>query len=107
MESAMRASVRMFRRIVSLVVVSAALSCGTANRGQAPTHSTRIKDSAPEQIAAQRAASRRIDPELDDDRMELDAAREHKRRQEERRRPPTEWSPPADLRRVRGEKVAK
>ena len=59
-----------------------ALSCATApKRAESPP---RMKDSAPEKVAAQRAAAaHELQLEQDDERWGIDAARERKQQQDE------------------------
>lgn len=65
-----------------MALVLLALGCASGPRPQAET-AARVKDSAPERIAAQRAAVRGLDLEQDDQRWGFEAARERRRRQDQ------------------------
>jgi len=63
------------------------LSCATAPK-RAESSPPRMKDSAPEKVAAQRAgAAHELQLEQDDERWGIEAARERKRQQEEAKPP--------------------
>jgi hypothetical protein len=75
------------------------LACAGAQRGgPASPGPARIKDSAPEKIAAQRAGDRNLDAEAEERRWGFEAARERRRlADEERRRARREPSGPVDV----------
>ena len=72
---------RALQRVVSLIAVALlplAAGCAGSPRPH-PETSARVKDSAPEKIAAQQAAARGLDLERDDERWGVEAARERRR----------------------------
>jgi hypothetical protein len=74
------------RRVVQALLLAGAFSltasCATAPKPRDPA--ARAKDSAPEKIAAQRAAGPRgFQTEAEDERWGIEAARERKRRTDE------------------------
>ena len=80
----MRYLPRRLSRLVTIAIALVALGCaGTPS--PRPETSARVKDSAPEKIAAQRAAVRGLDLERDDERWGIEAARERKRAQEQKK----------------------
>jgi hypothetical protein len=78
-------------------------ACASAPRPEATTP-PRVKDSAPEKIAAQRAASGGLQLDREDERWGIEAAQERKRIAAEKKQAQTSAAPatptgPADLRR--------
>jgi len=76
-------SIRMSRLGVLIGALSLFVSCATAPR-RSETAPPRMKDSASEKVAAQRAAApHSVQLEQDDERWGIEAARERKRQQDE------------------------
>jgi hypothetical protein len=68
---------------VLIGALALSLACASTPK-RAETAPPRVKDSAPEKIAAQRAAApQSLQPDVHEDRFQLDAARERKRQQDE------------------------
>ena len=87
-----------------LLLALLALGCAAAPRPPSET-AARVKDSAPDKIAAQRAAARGLDLEGEDQRWGFEAARERRRNQDQKNPPVTEdvnagTNPPIDVRQV-------
>ena len=73
-------------RWLTWLSLSLLLSCASARpAGPEPMSRPRIKDSAPERIASQRAADRNVGAEADERRWGFDAARERRRKADEAR----------------------
>jgi hypothetical protein len=74
-------------RFLRLTVLAGALASGTLSCATAPKRAEsppRMKDSAPEKVAAQRAGgAHELQLEQDDERWGIDAARERKQQQQE------------------------
>jgi hypothetical protein len=64
-------------------------ACAATPRPEARSPA-RVSDSAPEKVAAQRAAARNLQLEQDDERWGFEAARERRRQQE---KPPAQAAP--------------
>jgi hypothetical protein len=77
----MKLARRGFGRLVGLALL--VLGCASGPRPQ-PETPARVKDSAPEKIAAQRSAARGLDLEQDDQRWGFEAARERRRSQDQK-----------------------
>jgi len=97
--------VRDVKKAISAILLAGALAgaCAAGPRPEATTPS-RVKDSAPEKIAAQRAASGNLQLDREDERWGIDAARERKRIANEKKQAQSSAAPatppgPADLRR--------
>ncbi len=89
-----------FGRLVVLALL--ALGCAAGPRPQSET-AARVKDSAPDKIAAQRAAARGLDLENEDQRWGFEAARERQRKQDQKKTSVNEnatlgTNPPFDVR---------
>jgi hypothetical protein len=79
-----------------------ALGCAAGQRPQSES-AARVKDSAPDKIAAQRAAVHGLDLEEENQRWGLEAARERRQKQDQKKLPVTEnatvgTNPPVDVR---------
>ena len=71
-----------------LVIAVLALACAASPRPR-PEAASRVKDSAPDKIAAQRAASGNLRLEDEDQRWGIDAARERRDQATQRKQAPT------------------
>lgn len=78
-------------RLLAVCLLGLACATGSRPRAEAPP---RVKDSAPDKIAAQRAASGNLRLEEDDDRWGIEAARERKNTSDQRK-PPSSPSAPS------------
>lgn len=92
-----------------IVLAILALGCAAGPRPQSET-AARVKDSAPDKIAAQRAAVRGLDLAEEDQRWGLEAARERRRKQDQKKTPVNEnvivsTNPPVDVRHAPPPKV--
>ena len=86
---------RALRRVVVLLLVAfppLAIGCTGAYRPR-PESAARLKDGAPEKLAAQRAAGRGLDLEREDERWGFEAARERRRAEAQKRQKATAATP--------------